>query len=189
VAGGLAVSAAALTAAMVGRAQDLSERYGHHLSVPVAQRALGPGDTVEHPDVVWHDVPRAFVGGTPPTDVIGRTVVSPVLRGEVVVAERLAADGLRPPLALAPEGSRILAVPVGGARPDLALGDLVDVVTVALDGVTRTQRVAAGATVVGLSDEATTIAVATDEVAGTARAALEQTAVLALVGPREEGRD
>lgn len=179
----LAVMAAGLTTALVSRANELAGRYGEHVRVAIAERTLRPGETVEAADISWQEVPRAFVGGTPRDDVVGQMVVSPVLSGEPVVAERLGPDGLGGPLALAPEGSRVVAVPAGAARPPLAAGDRVEVFAVSLDGLTSTRRVARDATVVAVTDEATTVAVTDDEVAGTARAALEQTAILALVGP------
>jgi hypothetical protein len=105
--------------------------------------------------------------------------VAPVLAGETIVAERLAPDGITGPMAIAPAESRALSIPTPSGRPPVSVGDRVDVVAVALDGTTRTQRVATGAVVIAMTDDAVSVAVDADELTGTARAALEGTAVLA----------
>lgn len=179
----LAVVAGTFTAATVQRAADLAGSYGERRTVLVAAHDLRPGEVVGEDALTPSSRPVGMVPGTPVDAPVGRTVTALVLEGEPLVAERLAPGGLGGPLALAPDGSRAVAVPTAGSRPPVEVGQLVDVFSVPLDGSGRAQRVAAGATVVHTGDDATTVAVTAAEVPATARAALEQTAVLALVGP------
>jgi Flp pilus assembly protein CpaB len=143
---------------------------------------MKPGDRIGADDVRWQDRPVGLIGGTPLDGPDGRTVTSPILAGEVVVAERVGATGIRGPMALAPEHARAVAIAVGTNRPPVAVGDHVDVLQVAADGGSRAQRVAESAVVVSVDDDAITVAVAADELPSTARAALEATAIIALVG-------
>ena len=114
---------------------------------------------------------------------VGRVVAAVILAGESIVTERVAPDGLRGPMAVAPADTRAIAIPTTeGGRPPVAVGDRVDVMAVALEGSNRAERVASSSVVVAVSDEAVTVAVESDELAATARAALEATAVIALVG-------
>ncbi len=182
VAVGFSLVAGTAAAATVARANQMADAYGVRRTVVVAAHDLTVGDVIEDDDLRSSELPVAFVVGTPVTDPMGRTVVASVLAGEPIVAERLAPDGVTGPMALAPADTRALAVPTPSGRPPVAPGDRVDIVAVALDGTTRTQRVATGAVVIATSDDAVTVAVDPDELTGTARAALQSTAVLALAG-------
>ena len=181
----LAIVAGSVTAGLVSRANQLAARYGEQATFPVAQRDLEVGDTIDDADVAWRALPIALIGGVAPEDPRGRTVIATILAGEAIVAERVAPDGVRGPMALAPADTRAVAVPTTGTRPPVAVGDRVDVYSVALDGASRAYKVATSAPVVDVSEEATTVAVTAGEVAGTARAALEQTGVIVLVDPSD----
>lgn len=178
----LALTAGVTTAAVVTRANDLADAYGSRHSVPVAAHDLAIGTQIEEGDVTWRALPLALVSGDVVDEPVGRTVTATVLTGEAIIAERVGPDGVRGPMALAPQNARAVAIPVGESRPPVALGDLVDVLAVALDGVSRAQRIASSAVVVAVTDEAVTVAIDLDELPATARAALESTAVIALVG-------
>ena len=180
VAAGLALLAGTAVAGSVSRANKLADAYGARRTVIVAAHDLTVGRSIETDDLRSMDLPIALVRGTPVTAPAGRTVVAPVLAGEAIVAERLAPDGVSGPMALAPTNSRAVAIPTPSGRPPVTPGDHVDIVAVALDGTTRAPRVAIGAVVLATSDDMVTVAVEPDELTGTARAALEGTAVLAL---------
>jgi Flp pilus assembly protein CpaB len=182
VTGALALTAGVITAGVVARANDLADAYGDRQPVPVAIHDLEVGAVLGPGDVAWQPRPLALLGGSPVDEPIGRTVVAVILAGEPIVAERVAPGGRRGPMALAPADTRAIAIPVGDDRPPLAVGDRVDVLALGLEGSSRAQRVAASSVVVAVSDETVTVAVESDEVAATARAALEASAVLALVG-------
>jgi Flp pilus assembly protein CpaB len=181
-AGSLALVSGVVTAGVVARANDVASSYGDRRLVPVAVRDLASGDEITEADVDWRSLPVDLIGGTVLEQPVGRTVVAPVLRSEVVVTERVGPEGIRGPMAIAPEGSRAVAIPVREARPPVVLGDHVDVVGVTLDGLARSRRIASDAVVVAVTEEAVTVAVHPDELAATARAVLEGSAVVALVG-------
>jgi Flp pilus assembly protein CpaB len=176
----LALVAGGITATVVGRADAVIDGYGARTATAVATRELAIGDEIGPGDVDWRELPVALVAGTPLADPIGRIVTAPVLTGEPVVIERVAPEGIRGPMALSPPGGRAVAIPVGDGRPPVLVGDHVDVMAVPLDGSTRAQRVAGRGVVVDVGDDAVTVAVRSDELAATARAALEGTAILAL---------
>jgi hypothetical protein len=176
----LALVAGAITAGVVSRASAVIDAYGPRVSVATATRELDIGDEIGPDDVSRRELPVALVAGTPLDDPVGRVVTSSVL----VVAERVAPDGVRGPMALAPPGSRGLTIEVTERRPPVSVGDRVDVLAVPLDGSTRAQRVAEEGVVVDVTDEAITVAVRSDEMAATARAVLEGTAIVALTAAR-----
>jgi Flp pilus assembly protein CpaB len=179
----LALAAGTITAGVVARANELADAYGSRQSVPVAVRDLEVGAEIGSGDFAWQARPLALVGGSPVDEPVGRVVAAVILAGEAIVTERVAPDGLRGPMAVAPADTRAIAIPTTeGGRPPVAVGDRVDVMAVALEGSNRAQRVASSSVVVAVSDEAVTVAVESDELAATARAALEATAVIALVG-------
>lgn len=176
------VVAAAVLASSLGRAGDLADDFGERRAVAIAARDLSAGVELVESDLRWVERPVALIAGSVTDAPIGRVVVEPVLEGEAVVDERLAVDGIHGPTALAPAGSRALAVPTPAGRPPLVLGDRLDVVAATLDGSTA-RRVAEDAVVVAVDDENVTVAVASDELGPVARAVLDGTAVLALKAP------
>jgi len=120
-------------------------------------------------------------------DLPAGAVASAVLvRGEVVVASRLAPAGLSPAAALLPPGTRGVAVPVGDAPLPVVPGDRVDVVaTLPLDltGDTGAASVVIeGAVVVLAGDGTVVVGVPAADVATLASALGEGTVQLALRG-------
>jgi Flp pilus assembly protein CpaB len=178
----LALCAGGLTAGVVGRASEVIDAYGTRHAVAVAVHDLEIGDEIGADDVAWRELPTALLTGSPLEAPTGRIVTARTLTGEVLVAERVGPEGVRGPMAIAPPGSRAVALPVVAGRPPVRVGDHVDVLAVSLE-TTRAQRVATRAVVVDVGDEAVTVAVQPDELAATARAALESTAVIALAAP------
>jgi Flp pilus assembly protein CpaB len=174
--------AGGVTATVVGRANEVVAEYGERRTVPVATRTLNPGTEIDAGDIEWRTLPTRLVAGAAVTDPQGRTVVATILEGEAIVAERVSPEGLRGPMALAPEGTRAIAIATDQHRPPVTIGDAVDVLSVSLDRPDRAQRVAASARVVAVEDEAVTVAVRRDELGETARAALDGTALIALAG-------
>lgn len=175
----VATACAVTVGSLTARAEQAAARYGGLRSVAVVQRPLDVGDEVDDDDVRIERVPRAFVPDGAVSDVPeGRTVLAPLYPGEVVVADRLAPDGLRGVAALLPEGSVALGVPSGPAAVDLAIGDVVDVLATAGDGSTRV--VAGEALVVDAGGETVTVAVERREGPAVATALTQATVTLAL---------
>ncbi len=176
-----AVIAGAVTARVVARADELATAYGQRQPVPVAVRELATGTEIGTDDWEWRELPVQLFGGTPADEPTGRTAVATIFAGEAIIAERIAPAGVDGPMALAPDGTRALAIPVDDRLPPLDVGDEVDVLSVWADDPERARRVASAARVVAVSDTAITVAVESDELGPTARAALEGSAVIALV--------
>lgn len=184
----LAILAGAMAAGAVGRAEAARAAYGAARTVPVARHDLAAGAVVAEADVEWRELPVAVVPPDVADDPVGRTVRQPVLAGEVVAGARLAGEGSGP-LALLDRGSRAVAVPVDGAVPQLRVGDRVDVMAPETPGAASSarsagaRRVARAAAVLAVDDDAVTLAVAATDVPALARAVLDGTVALALVGP------
>src|SRR4029079_18238552 len=74
-------------------AADARAEWGETVTVAVVGRDLRAGHVVTATDISVEPRPRAVVPeGALAGDAVGRTVVAPILGGEVVVAARLAPD-------------------------------------------------------------------------------------------------
>ena len=166
----LAVLTATVVGGMAARARAEAARYGSLRTVAVARRPVDVGTVLRPDDVSEARVPAAFLpeGWVRTTsDVVGRTVVVPLFRGAPVLRGQVAPWGVQGVAALLPPGARAVAVPTGGASPELRAGDVVDVLaTLDADleaGEEPTVEVAAAALVVGVAEESATVAVAPEE--------------------------
>jgi Flp pilus assembly protein CpaB len=173
-----------LAAAAAGAA-----RYGALRTVPVVVAPVAAGDVVPAGAVVRESRPGATLpfGADLAEAWAGRTALVPLLPGEVLVASKLAPDGLRGAAALLPDGHRALAVPSGpGGRPPVAIGDHVDVlVTLADDAGGESFVVATAALVLAVDDRADTVTVAVpaDDAPALASAIATGAVTLALTTP------
>lgn len=187
----LAVVTAWAVTSLVAAAGAARDQWGATRSVVVATRDMGPGDVVDDGAVEVRDLPRAVVGEAALTEApVGAVVRHPILAGEPVAAARLAPDGLTGVAALVPAGERAVAVPVGPAGvPPLAVGDLVDLVTVVPAGgseagtgddpaFTLVER----AVVLAVAEQAITVAVPDQDAPRVAWAVANGAVVLALAG-------
>ena len=150
---------------IVGRAEAASAEYGSRRTVIVARHDVDAGARLSAGDVSPRVMPAAFVpagavAGAPP---VGRVVVVPLTRGEVVVDRQLAPNGLSSAAALVPPGTRAIALPTGGLAPPLRRGDVVDVYATFDDGEEPpTFAVARAVTVVAVDTDDGTVTVAAD---------------------------
>lgn len=135
-------------------------RYGPLQEVPVVVEAVDVGQLVPASAVLVEERPAATLPeGERADEWEGRTALVPLVPGEVLVASKLAPDGLRGAAALLPPGARALAVPSGaGGRPPLTVGDHVDVLATLAEG--DTVLVAGAAVVLHVDDDADTVTVA-----------------------------
>ena len=167
------------------RSSAVLDELGPLRPVPVVAATLDAGDVVGEGDVVVARRPSAMVPDGPLVDaegVVGRVALVPLVPGEVVVASKLAPDGLQGAAALLPPGMRALAVPAGpGGRPPLSIGDAVDVLATLGE---ETGVVAEAAMVLALDDasDAVTVAVSPAEAPAVASAIATGTVTLALTG-------
>lgn len=168
---------------LVGRASAAASRWGSLEPVAVVARMTLPaGSVVRAGDVVVRDVPASLVPASALRRApVGRTLLAPLTRGEIVVASRVARAGVGGVAALLPAGARALAVPVGPGTPPLRRGDRVDVLATFEAADEPTFPVAVGAAVVAVTaDRAVTVAVTPEEAPRVAFALAKATVTLAL---------
>ena len=178
----VAAAAAVLVGALTARAEAAAARYGGLRPVAVIAAPVDAGDEVDGGDVRIEQVPRAFVPeGALSAAPDGSTALGPLYPGEMLLAERLAPDGVHGVAALLPEGTRAMAVPAGPGALRVRTGDLVDVLATAPDGTSRV--VADAATVVDAGDATTTVAVRVGDATAVATALTQATVTLALAAP------
>jgi Flp pilus assembly protein CpaB len=173
----------------VSGADAARARWGPSETVVVATRDIEPGDPLDGAVLALERRPRATVPTSaltqlPPADAVAGAAI---VDGEVLVAERMAGQGLRGPAARLPRGARAMAIPTEpGLTPPLAVGDVVDVVVAvppdAAGGGPPGFTLVAGALVVAVSEDATTIAVPRDDAPRVAVALGAGAVTLALVG-------
>lgn len=184
----LALTTAVVVRSSVASAAAQSARYGGLRTVPVVVRPVAAGEVVRPGALGLEPRPASTLPDAPLLDDVGdgagRTALVPLVPGEVMVASKLAPDGLRGAAALLPRGLRAVSVPGGpGGRPPANVGDRVDVLATFPDAPTSV--VATRALVLALDDEsdAVTVAVTADELPAVVFAITAGTVTLALTGP------
>ena len=179
---GLAAVTGVVIAGVVQGAEQRAAQYGSVRRVLVARRPVAAGIILRSADVASVDMPAAFVPDGPlARSPVGRTVIVPLQRGEVVLASKVAPTGLTGAAALLRGGERALAVPAGPGTPPLAVGDVVDVIATVTE-TDETTLVAARARVLAADDRAVTVAVHHDDAPAVAAALATATVALALAG-------
>lgn len=193
---------------LVGEASARADRLGGLVDVVVAARTVDAGKPLGPADVTVRRLPAdALPDGAVAVSPVGKVALVPLARGEVLLASKLAPEGLRGVAARMPAGQRALAVPVDPGGLALRLGDRVDVlatfdvvegagpvdvaasseVVPASAGTSRaaapTFPVATAALVVDVGAEAVTVAVSVDEAPRVAFALARGTVTLALTSP------
>lgn len=152
--------------------------------VVVTTRAVATGDTLGPADVRIVAMPLAWA---PPEALrslpAGATATAPMGVGEVVTPARIGATDRSPLAALIAADRRAVAVPRGENPLPLRVGDQVDVVSVlaVVDGA-EPRVVARQVPVVAVGDTTVVIAVALDDVAPVAGAAMSRALTLVLAG-------
>lgn len=195
----LSLATGLTVARLAGEAAARADRLGGLVDVPVAARPIAAGAVVRPADVEARSLPSALVpSGRLARSPAGRVAIVPLAPGEVVLAAKLAPDGLTGVAALVPPGHRALAVPVDAGALSLRPGHRVDVLATlelgggALDGgaapaggiaAAPTFPVATAALVVDADDDAVTVAVTPDEAPRVAFALARGTVTLALTSP------
>lgn len=207
----VAVAVAATTGLTVSRqvsaASARAASLGGLRTVPVAARAVDAGEVLAAGDVSLRRLPAAAVPDAAvaraPT---GRPTLVALAPGEVLLADKLAPDGVRGIAALVPPGMRALAVPVPAGGMALERGHYVDVLATfdtepadtaptagdgagveASEATAPTFPVATGALVIDAGEESVTIAVSPDEAPRVAFALARGTVTLALTSYRDRG--
>lgn len=186
----LSLATGLTVARLAGEAAARADRLGGLVDVPVAARPIAAGAVVRPADVEVRSLPSALVpSGRLARRPAGRVAIVALSPGEVVLAAKLAPDGLTGVAALVPPGHRALAVPVDAGALALRPGHRVDVLaTLELagaggTGAAPTFPVATAALVVDADDDAVTVAVTAEEAPRVAFALARGTVTLALTSP------
>jgi pilus assembly protein CpaB len=190
---------ASLTFTVVSRAgarAELAERrWGRVVSVVVVRRPVAAGAVMAPSSVAVAVVPRRLAPAGSLSSVgaaVGRVALVPLWPGEVLLAGRLAPDGLRGVAALVPPGMRAVAVPVSpDAAVRVSVGDAVDVLATfesasGADDGDPTVAVAESAVVVDVAEGSVTVAVEPPAAARVAFAMARGTVTLVLTSPVAE---
>ncbi|HUR18937.1 MAG TPA: Flp pilus assembly protein CpaB [Acidimicrobiales bacterium] len=178
----------------VADASARAARLGGLRPVPVAARPLAAGRVLTADDVTFRRLPAAALPDAPlARSPAGHPTLVPLAAGEVLLASKLAPDGVRGVAALLPAGMRALAVPVDTAAMALERGHHVDVLATfdveageagengeTTDAGAPTFAVATDAIVLDATEESVTIAVSPEEAARVAFAIARGTVTLAL---------
>lgn len=164
----LAAASGVTVAHFLAQAQAGAQRWGALRPTLVATADLPRGAVLGPGDVEIHQRPAAHLpAGALDSPVEGQTVAHAIHRGEVVLADRLAPEGLSPTAAALPPGRLGIAVPTGPAALPLEPGDVVEVLVTVDPGAAGagepTFPVARGAEVVGVGEESVTLAVGAEE--------------------------
>ena len=191
----LSLALAGLTGLTVSRLVDeaagRAAALGGLVDTPVAARPVGVGRALRAADVEVRRLPASLLprGRLARAPWAGRVAVVPLAAGEVLLAAKLAPDGLSGVAALVPPGHRALAIPVDPGGLALNAGHRVDVLAT-FDAATPeapdpepTFPVATDALVVEAGDEAVTVAVTPAQAARVAFALARGTVTLALTSP------
>ncbi|MGV3758399.1 MAG: SAF domain-containing protein [Actinomycetota bacterium] len=189
VTGAAALTAGLLASSVVGRAEAARQAWGETAEVVVATRDLSPGDRLDAGALAIERRPLATVPGSALTELPeGRVAAAAIVEGEVVVAERLAGEGLDGVPALLPPGTRAVAIPADPSlTPPVDVGDRVDLV-VALAALPEGSAsppgftLVADALVVAVTESAVSIAVSRDDTSRVAVALGAGSVTLALAG-------
>lgn len=171
------VLAAGVTLAVHGtlsNADSARQSWGETVSVVMTRTAINGGEAMTNSSLKLIKVPRALVPSSALTAVpSGRRARTPLDRGEIVTAAKVAEPSAGPITSRLSPGTQAVTVPLGDSPAPLAPGDLVDVYGIVPDrsGPMTTSAhmvvVARSAVVMELSDSAATLAVAAGEVAAT----------------------
>lgn len=191
----IALAAVALTSALwtmqaMSAADRTVHRWGSTTQVIIATDDLEPGDVIGSDDVVSRTRPIEVVpDGVVDEDtdaVIGRTVTTPIAKGEIILERRLAEGATNGPAALLGTGAIAFAVPTDHSTPALRIGDHVDVFAPSTPTSSRSPtgagatRIAHRATVVATDDRSVMIGVDATQASALARALLDTAVVMAL---------
>ena len=147
--------AAVLALSAFGLARSYAQRLsamdpGSPTQVLVAAQDMARGTALEDGMMEVGNIPAAFV---PPgavagsTDVSGKTLLAPIVVGEVITSSRLG-DGAGPVAALVPAGLRAVMVPTDLPPGVVLPGDRVDVLATYTGGQPYTETVAASVEII-----------------------------------------
>lgn len=184
------IVAAAATIHTLWQAEAARSAWTDTQLVVVAANDVEAGSTLNDADLRIAELPIAGIPKSavepPLPDLVGRVVTRPVFAGEVMVAGRLAPQGLSPTAQRIPSGYRAMTVPTTQTSPVVSTGDRIDLVSVptAAPGSQHSPgtTIATGIEVLDVTAAAITVAVPGTVVGALAAATVRGTVVPAVMG-------
>ncbi|MGI8792229.1 MAG: hypothetical protein ACR2H3_03485 [Acidimicrobiales bacterium] len=183
-----AVLAATATGTTVGAALDAAadarQQWGRTATAWVVVKPVAAGSVVTSQHVATMALPQQMLPPDRASEVIGLVARTDLHLGEIVIGRRLAGPERAGPSALLKPGERAITISaLDGERPPVAVGDIVDLVAVPLDGGPA-RVVADQATVIAVDDTGSGVTVALDRAAAlrTATALERARVIISLVG-------
>lgn len=160
--GALALVTGLIVSGAVAGARDARSAYGTARVIIVATRDIEAGKTIDAADVRAEERPLAVIPeGAVEDPPIGQVASAAIVRGEPLVASRVAGTGVSAVAALVPAGDVAIAVPLDPGTLAVSVGDAVEVMATFDPDSTEgppTIVVAPRAVVVDVRDAAATLA-------------------------------
>jgi hypothetical protein len=168
--------------------------YGHRQMMTIASRDLPIGHVISSDDIERRELPEALIpggrgdertaedGDNPVQEPIGRTVVEPIIAGEVLLSRRISESRASGLPAVVPRSNRVVSIERSALMPTLRLGDRVDVCAPGVGA--RAVVISRRALVVGVDEDSVTVSVTDAELPAVARAIIDGDVIVALIGER-----
>lgn len=186
--------AAGTTLRSLQSASAVQSVYGPRRMMTIASHDLDIGHIISADDVERRELPEALIpdgwegdaaveaGGEPTGDPIGRTVVEPIVAGEVVLPRRVSGSRASGLSAVVAGTSRVVSIERSALMPAVRPGDRVDVCAPGVGS--RAVVISRRALVVGVDEDSVTFAVTDAELPAVARAIIDGDVIVALIGER-----
>jgi Flp pilus assembly protein CpaB len=176
----IALLAAAVTLRALAGAAATRARYGELRRMPVAAADLTIGHTISDADIDWRMLPVALVAEPIAQDPIGRTVIAPVVHGEVLLQPRVSGTFDAGRAAIIPRTARAISFERSEHTPTVRPGERVDLY--ASGARSAAAAIARAALILEADERSITVVVTETETPAVARAALDGDVILALRG-------
>lgn len=178
----LMVAAAGTTGRALEDAADTQRIYGDRRRIEVASRDLDLGHIIGEDDLERRELPAALIPDAPVDDPIGRTVIEPIVAGEVLLPRRLSDQRSSGMPAVIGDTARVVSIERTPLTPGVRPGDHVDLCAPGVGA--RGAVIARRALVIGADEDSVTVAITTAELPAVARSILDGDVIMALIGER-----
>lgn len=168
--------------------------YGRRQMMTIASRDLPIGHIISSDDIERRELPEALIpggrddeqtaddGDNPIEEPIGRTVVEPIIAGEVLLSRRVSGSRASGLSAVVAGTNRVVSIERSALMPALRPGDRVDVCAPGVGA--RAVVISRRALVIGVDEDSVNVSVTDAELPAVARAIIDGDVIVALIGER-----
>jgi Flp pilus assembly protein CpaB len=186
--------AAGTTLRSLQSASAAQSGYGHRQMTTIASRDLPIGHVISSDDIERRELPEALIpggrkderlaedGANPIDEPIGRTVIEPIIAGEVLLSRRISGSRASGLPAVVPGTNRVVSIERSALMPTLRPGDRVDVCAPGVGA--RAVVISRRALVVDVDEDSVTVSVTDTELPAVARSIIDGDVIVALIGER-----